>query len=68
MEIRQGVEVSFLDGIDAIRRGTVNGSPLVFYDGIDVKTMIPVYVREGDDCMYVNANNITAAESHSVKV
>lgn len=65
-EIRNGAEVTFRDGTET-RRGTVNAAPWVLWNGDRAVTMVPVYVRDGDDCLHVFADNLITVEAHSVK-
>lgn len=46
-------------GEPGLVRGVINGEP---FEHGDI-TYVPVYVREGDRCMYVDARNVVEASS-----
>lgn len=66
-ELKQGVEVDFLHGLDTIHHGIINGDPFTLFSDGELTTYVPVWCTTVSDCLIVHGNNITGAREYSVK-
>lgn len=63
-EIKNGTRLRFLDGGPDPIEGVCNGTPWVFWDGVNAQARIPVYVPQENRCFDVAGENVFSVEGY----